>query len=56
MKISTLSSVCLQPQIQIVRRKMNIIGITGVHQNIAFKTREFPGLSKRQYRINQGFD
>jgi carbamoyltransferase len=35
---------------------MNIIGISGVHQNIAFKIREFPGLSKRQYRINQGFD
>ena len=35
---------------------MNIIGISGVHQNIAFKTREFPGLSNRQYRINQGFD
>src|SRR6266568_7148890 len=35
---------------------MNIIGISGVHQNIAFKSREFPGLSKRQYRINQGFD
>jgi len=35
---------------------MNVIGISGVHQNIAFKVREFPGLSKRQYRINQGFD
>lgn len=35
---------------------MNIIGISGVHQNIAFKVREFPRLSKRQYRINQGFD
>jgi carbamoyltransferase len=35
---------------------MNIIGISGIDQNIAFKTREFPGLSKRQYRINQGFD
>lgn len=35
---------------------MNIIGISGVHQNIAFKKREFPGLSSRQYRINQGFD
>ncbi len=35
---------------------MNIIGISGVHQNIAFKTRQFPGLSHRQYRINQGFD
>ena len=35
---------------------MNIIGISGVHKNIAFKMREFPGLSKREYRINQGFD
>ncbi len=35
---------------------MNIIGISGVDQNIAFKAREFPGLTKRQYRINQGFD
>jgi carbamoyltransferase len=35
---------------------MKIIGISGVHQNIAFKARELPGLSQRQYRINQGFD
>jgi carbamoyltransferase len=35
---------------------MNIIGISGVHQNVAFKKRELPGLSSRQYRINQGFD
>jgi carbamoyltransferase len=35
---------------------MNIIGISGVHHNVTFKTRELPGLSKRQYRINQGFD
>src|SRR5258708_25471904 len=35
---------------------MNIIGISGVHRNIAFKAQEFPGLSQRQYRINQGFD
>ncbi len=35
---------------------MNIIGISGVHQNMAFKAREFPGLTKRQYRISQGFD
>ena len=35
---------------------MNIIGISGVDQNIAFKVREFPNLSKREYRINQGFD
>src|ERR1700746_2868895 len=35
---------------------MNVVGISGVHRNIAFKTREFPGLINRQYRINQGFD
>jgi carbamoyltransferase len=35
---------------------MNIIGISGVDQNVAFKAREFPGLTRRQYRINQGFD
>jgi carbamoyltransferase len=35
---------------------MNIIGISGVHQNVTFKACEFPGLSRRQYRINQGFD
>ena len=35
---------------------MNIIGISGLHQNVAFKTKQFPGLSPRQYRINQGFD
>jgi carbamoyltransferase len=35
---------------------MKIIGISGVDQNVAFKVREFPGLSKREYRINQGFD
>src|SRR5260370_40428103 len=35
---------------------MNIIGISGVHQNVAFKVRELPGLSRREYRINQGFD
>ena len=35
---------------------MNIIGISGIHKNIAWKTSQFPGLSRRQYRINQGFD
>src|ERR1041384_4479338 len=44
------------PQIQTGMKAMNIIGISGVHQNVAFKAREFPGLSRRQYRINQGFD
>src|SRR5947207_10549098 len=35
---------------------MNIIGISGVHNNVAFKRREFPNLSSRGYRIAQGFD
>ena len=35
---------------------MKIIGLSGVHHNVAFKARELPGLSRRQYRINQGFD
>jgi len=35
---------------------MNIIGISGINGNVAFKRREFPALSERQYRINQGFD
>src|SRR5438045_242345 len=34
---------------------MNIIGISGIHRNVAFKMREFSKLSPRQYRINQGF-
>lgn len=36
--------------------QLKVIGISGVHQNVAFKSREFPGLTPRQYRINQGFD
>src|SRR3954470_9066925 len=35
---------------------MNVIGISGVHRSVAFKEREFPGLTRRQYRIAQGFD
>jgi carbamoyltransferase len=35
---------------------MNVIGISGIHNNIAFKRREFPGLSSREYRVAQGFD
>jgi carbamoyltransferase len=35
---------------------MNIIGISGIHQNVEFKRREFPNLSSREYRIAQGFD
>jgi carbamoyltransferase len=35
---------------------MNIIGYSGLHHSIAFKQKEFPGLSPREYRISQGLD
>ncbi len=35
---------------------MNIIGISGLHNSVPFKKKEFPGLSPRHYRIAQGFD
>lgn len=35
---------------------MNVIGISGLHNSVAFKKRELPDLSPRQYRIAQGFD
>jgi carbamoyltransferase len=35
---------------------MNVIGISGVHNNVSFKKKEFPNLSPREYRIAQGFD
>jgi carbamoyltransferase len=35
---------------------MNIVGISGLHNSVAFKKKEFPNLSARQYRIAQGFD
>ncbi len=35
---------------------MNIIGISGLHRSVAFKKKHFPGLSRREYRIAQGFD
>jgi carbamoyltransferase len=35
---------------------MNVIGISGLDNSVAFKKREFPLLSSRQYRIAQGFD
>ena len=34
----------------------NIVGISGFHNSVAVKRREFPGLSPREYRIAQGFD
>lgn len=35
---------------------MNIIGISGLHNSVPFKKKEFPRLTPRQYRIAQGFD
>ena len=35
---------------------MNIIGYSGLHNSIAFKEKEFPNLSPREYRITQGLD
>ena len=35
---------------------MNIIGISGLNNSVAFKKREFPNLSAREQRIVQGFD
>ncbi len=35
---------------------MNVIGISGLSNSVSFKKREFPGLSKREYHIAQGFD
>lgn len=35
---------------------MNIIGISGLHNSIAFKKREFPQLPQRLYRVVQGLD
>jgi carbamoyltransferase len=35
---------------------MNIIGISGFQNSVAFKKKEFPNLSSRNYRIAQGFD
>ncbi len=35
---------------------MNVIGISGLHDSVAFKRKEFPKLAQREYRIAQGFD
>ncbi|MDH3283053.1 MAG: carbamoyltransferase, partial [Gammaproteobacteria bacterium] len=35
---------------------MKVIGISGLDQSVAFKRREFPGLSERHLRIVQGLD
>ena len=35
---------------------MNIVGISGLHNSVQFKRRELPNLSRRDYRIAQGFD
>lgn len=35
---------------------MNIIGISGLHDSLRVKQREWPDLSSREYRIAQGYD
>ena len=35
---------------------MNVIGISGLDNSVAFKRREMPDLDPREYRIAQGFD
>ena len=35
---------------------MNVIGISGLDNSVAFKQRELPDLDRREYRIAQGFD
>jgi len=35
---------------------VNVIGISGLDNSVAFKRREFPHLDRRDYRIAQGFD
>lgn len=34
----------------------SILGISGLHNSVAFKQARFPGLERRDYRITQGFD
>ncbi len=35
---------------------MNIIGISGLENSMAFKRRQWPGLDEREYRMSQGHD
>nr|ABI21621.1 Smu20B [uncultured organism] len=35
---------------------MNVIGISGLDNSVAFKRRELPDLDPREYRVAQGFD
>ena len=35
---------------------MNVVGISGLHNSVPFKKRLYPNLSRKQYRICQGFD
>jgi carbamoyltransferase len=35
---------------------VNVIGISGLDNSVAFKRRELPDLDRREYRIAQGFD
>src|SRR3982751_6712955 len=38
------------------RSDVNVIGISGFDNSVAFKRRELPDLDRREYRIAQGFD
>src|SRR5690348_5118897 len=35
---------------------MNILGLSGLEQAVAFKKAHWPGLDEREYRISQGHD
>jgi carbamoyltransferase len=35
---------------------MNVIGISGLENSMAFKRRQWPGLDEREYRMSQGHD
>lgn len=37
-------------------RTLRVIGISGLHGSIEFKTKELPGLTRSEYRITQGLD
>ncbi len=38
------------------KSRMNIIGISGLENSMAFKRRQWPGLDEREYRMSQGHD
>ena len=50
------NSLWAQPLLMISPNPMYILGITGFHHSVQFKTQQFPELSSRERRIAQGFD